>query len=523
MEGVSIEIKTFVENFLQSVKTPSLCKFVEQNPSFIAKNSSIEDNLINKWSDIVSVAAKKLDIKMSKPRRTPPWNEVLQVMNQQNNGTPASSSSATSETPESKATSNSMNVLLSLKDKNQIKTNLSNLLLKRESDLWVLPLEEEEEEDDDDEEQNEEKEKKEKKTALVVDKIVADFATQCNYHHPSQSLILDLGDINWESIFSEEELDRLDGFGDPMFPCLPDDILDILNTISSLETPLDAYNFARKLDHDPVTEPLKSWISIELPNAARHFFYNHTLDFDKMLEYDQLYKNWGFLKTVVQGSNITEKGSEGSSKANGDAKNRKRSIPAIKPATGRKMGHKIDTIYSTNGIEVGCIEVGKDDDQTKSIKDGLIKMPMIMHDMLTQLAETEEVLRKAKVLGYVISGTKAAMLVMDSPAGFISRIRRSKYLGLPTCSENFTKKIVPLFKLALTGLIIMENTRSIINNSTNDLESLRVSAGWRLPPTFIPSSLISRSKSSTTASSSAPPKSSSAESSSSSKKQKTTK
>ncbi|KAG2225687.1 hypothetical protein INT45_012159 [Circinella minor] len=482
-----------VENFLQSVKTSSLCKFVEQNPSFIAKNSSIEDNLINKWSDIVSVAAKKLDIKLSKPRRTPPWNEVLQVMNQQNNGTPASSSSTTSETPESKATSNSMNVLLSLKDKNQIKTNLSNLLLKRE----------------------------------IVDKIVADFATQCNYHHPSQSLILDLGDINWESIFSEEELDRLDGFGDPMFPCLPDDILDILNTISSLETPLDAYNFARELDHDPVTEPLKSWISIELPNAACHFFHNHTLDFDKMLEYDQLYKNWGFLKTVIQGSNITEKGSEGSSKANGDAKNRKRSIPAIKPATTRKMGHNIDTIYSTNGIEVGCIEVGKDDDQTKSIKDGLIKMPIIMHDMLTQLAETEEVLRKAKVLGYVISscsqGTKAAMLVMDSPAGFISRIRRSKYLGLPTCSENFTKKIVPLFKLALTGLIIMENTRSIINNSTNDLESLRVSAGWRLPPTFIPSSLISTSKSSTTASSSAPPKSSSAESSSSSKKQKTTK
>ena len=84
--------------------------------------------------------------------------------------------------------------------------------------------------------------------------------------------------------------------------------------------------------------------------------------------------------------------------------NKKRTISAIEPACNRRMGRKIDVIYSAARKGIGCIEIGKDDNQSKEMKDGMLKMPLIMHDMLIDLSETEELLRHAQVLGYVING-----------------------------------------------------------------------------------------------------------------------
>ena len=70
------------------------------------------------------------------------------------------------------------------------------------------------------------------------------------------------------------------------------------------------------------------------------------------------------------------------------------------------MGHKFDTIFHANRKELGLIEVGKKIDQTKEMKDGLVKMLIVMHDMLINLATTKEFLRKVKVVGRVINGKR---------------------------------------------------------------------------------------------------------------------
>ncbi|KAI9488924.1 hypothetical protein BDB00DRAFT_771644, partial [Zychaea mexicana] len=93
-----------------------------------------------------------------------------------------------------------------------------------------------------------------------------------------------------------------------------------------------------------------------------------------------------------------------SSKANADALNKKRSISAIEPATNRRVGRKIDVIYSANRKEVGCVEIGKNEDQTKEMKDSLTKMPLIMHDMLSQVAYSQKSLHQVQMLGFVING-----------------------------------------------------------------------------------------------------------------------
>lgn len=90
--------------------------------------------------------------------------------------------------------------------------------------------------------------------------------------------------------------------------------------------------------------------------------------------------------------------------SNANAINSKRSISAIEPAVQRKMGHKIHTIYYVNRKEVGIVEVGKKLDQTKEMKDGMIKMSILMHDMLINFAVDKTILRKVKFLRYVING-----------------------------------------------------------------------------------------------------------------------
>ncbi|KAI9496430.1 hypothetical protein BDB00DRAFT_758438, partial [Zychaea mexicana] len=95
---------------------------------------------------------------------------------------------------------------------------------------------------------------------------------------------------------------------------------------------------------------------------------------------------------------------EASSKANADATNNKRCISAVMPASNHRMGRKMDVIYCAGCNEMGCLEIRQKDDQTKEIKDVFVKMPVVMQDMLLQLACTEELLQKIHIVGFVIVG-----------------------------------------------------------------------------------------------------------------------
>ena len=51
------------------------------------------------------------------------------------------------------------------------------------------------------------------------------------------------------------------------------------------------------------------------------------------------------------------------------------------------MGRKVDEVYIGGDIELGCMEIGGSSaDQTKELKDGQMKMPYVMKDMLLDIA-----------------------------------------------------------------------------------------------------------------------------------------
>ncbi|KAI9488962.1 hypothetical protein BDB00DRAFT_876926 [Zychaea mexicana] len=80
---------------------------------------------------------------------------------------------------------------------------------------------------------------------------------------------------------------------------------------------MEAYTFARSLDHDPISEPSKAWVCFVLIKSSRHHFYND-FNLKSMLESDQQYEIWSFLKSMVNGNKIKAVGKQGSRTANGD-------------------------------------------------------------------------------------------------------------------------------------------------------------------------------------------------------------
>ncbi|KAG1442653.1 hypothetical protein G6F56_010976 [Rhizopus delemar] len=96
---------------------------------------------------------------------------------------------------------------------------------------------------------------------------------------------------------------------------------------------------------------------------------------------------------------------EKSSVANSLAKNNKRKLSAVEQLSNVKMGHKMDTIYVSGNVELGCLEIGGVPCQTKAWHDSRMKMPFVMKDMLMNIVKKAPVkINEVHVVGYIING-----------------------------------------------------------------------------------------------------------------------
>ena len=67
---------------------------------------------------------------------------------------------------------------------------------------------------------------------------------------------------------------------------------------------MDVYSYGHKLGHDPVTQPLLSWLSITLMNTARHFIKDNSGEISGLHEGDNMYNLWSFINTIFQESGV---------------------------------------------------------------------------------------------------------------------------------------------------------------------------------------------------------------------------
>ncbi|KAI9494784.1 hypothetical protein BDB00DRAFT_927974 [Zychaea mexicana] len=397
---------------------------------------------------------------------------------------PSSSSALASPTPAPSSSSlpSSSNSLPSLKteispgDKANLQHGFAAFKRKHQNDFWILNATRERARD-----QNIE--------PLSVEEKVMDFALSCEFYHPSQSLIVDLGDSNWLRVFTEEELDELREAGDDMDFSAPKELEQNFQEILKLKDSTELFNYARSIPIvDPSKETLKVWLSIELQNIAQLFLETGSFDVSTMMETDQLHLVFGFLSSVVRRSDIVVKGTEGSSEANADALNNDRQLSSVKPIAKRKMGRRGDLIFESGKLELGCTEIGAAKDQTKEMRDSLLKLPIVLRDMLLLATFSPSLLHKCHVVGYSISGGSVSLMDVDIPKGFVTRVRRTEQLDFPENNKTLMTRILPLLNLACVGKKIMEKTLDITSSTMRPLSlSSPGKNHWCLPPNFVPS------------------------------------
>ncbi|KAI7846957.1 hypothetical protein BDC45DRAFT_527811 [Circinella umbellata] len=158
------------------------------------------------------------------------------------------------------------------------------------------------------------------------------FAPHEYTYSPSYSMILDVDEENWKTVFTKEELMEIQNEGSSLIRQTPDELLDI-------------YTYAYSLPHDPTKDHLLTWWSLTLLNAANQFLCENT-GTERVGEADTMYNNWSFLSTIFRGSNIQVHGKELGSQANAFAQNAKRKISAIDEVEKAKRGTRFSLLVS---------------------------------------------------------------------------------------------------------------------------------------------------------------------------------
>ncbi|KAI8143456.1 hypothetical protein BJV82DRAFT_94164 [Fennellomyces sp. T-0311] len=372
---------------------------------------SLSDRIVSSCSDLASLEAqgpvwlqKITDVALANHvnlvRDTPSWKSIKTKIQEQDvpdsPSQPSDPYAASSAffSPRSRLSSSELKIRIDEKEKDAIRETIKGF---DKSKFWILeasiqeaalnglPAE----------------------SVLSVDEKVHKLALDSIFKHPSQSFIIDIDDPNWDDMFTTAELDEIIDFGPPVLPPVLQEVADIIAEFEQLPNALEAYNFARQLNHNPMEEPLKAWFCMTIMQTAYLFLKKDQHNIADFPETDKQYLIWGFLSSIFQGTDIWALGKEKSSVASAASANNKRKLSTTDEICRKAIGRKVDEVYICGNIELGCMEIGgSSTDQTKEIKDGRMKMPHVLKDMLLDIVtKSPTLVHKVNVTGYLISGT----------------------------------------------------------------------------------------------------------------------
>ncbi|CAG8476978.1 14049_t:CDS:10 [Ambispora leptoticha] len=98
-------------------------------------------------------------------------------------------------------------------------------------------------------------------------------------------------------------------------------------------------------------------------------------------------------------------------------------------------------------------------------------------DLCIHMGSKEKKVRKLETIGFIHAGLSVLLLRLDSPAGYVSRISRSKMLTIPSNISEFCKGVLPAIKLAWKAKKIVSNVIEMMNENDeeNPLQALQQS------------------------------------------------
>ncbi|CAB4400787.1 unnamed protein product [Rhizophagus irregularis] len=303
-----------------------------------------------------------------------------------------------------------------------------------------------------------------KKWVLTSGKVVEDelykFGMRCNYEHLCHSFIIDPEDRTFveENIFSPTELKEIYTYNQKSLPNLPQYLLEYLgsyqlSTISDLRARVfrsepwqSAYNRQKDFDRD--------WIRNTVDNLIREYETDSLKKRDH-LEGWLLSHIWLFIDKAFENIEGVEAiRGESCSIASSYRKNRDRNVSSVSSMSRKIMGRRGDLIIRCMYREYGCGEAGK-----------------------LYTGYNEKKVRKLETIGFIHAGLSVLLLRLDSPAGYVSRISRSRMLTIPSNISEFGKGVLPAIVLAWKAKKIVSNVIKIMNENheENPLQALQQS------------------------------------------------
>ncbi|CAG8828888.1 4250_t:CDS:10 [Gigaspora margarita] len=303
-------------------------------------------------------------------------------------------------------------------------------------------------------------------TGTIVENALYNFGLRCKHEHLSHSFVLDPNDGTYlnENVFTESELHEIRHFQTKQMPLMPPKLLKYLNSFN-LQTASEIrkqvfnpeqmdqdFNKSRDFDRD--------WI--------RNTEYESNSLSSNHLELWFLIHVWSFIDKSFNDIEEVEVVSLSSS----TRKNCKRTVSAVEDMERKKVGRKGDMIIRKSANEFGCAEAGQrfeGPNGTKLLQERGLKMPKMLKDMFNQLClsfdQDECKTRKLETIGFLHAGLMATFLRLDSPAGYVCRISRTKSLYIASNVKEFGK-----IWHGRPGQKIVENMTRLIEQPDSDEE-----------------------------------------------------
>nr|CAG8653771.1 11414_t:CDS:2 [Entrophospora candida] len=310
-----------------------------------------------------------------------------------------------------------------------------------------------------------------------VEEELFNLGKKLNFENAIHSFILDIDDDLIINHFTNEELKELESVNIPDIPDIPEEIITCLE------------KFLNKTNSDEIRSTLKEigfetrnhdidYICLAIHACVREIesgklkIENLEAWYDCHLWEVIIDQAFGNVKTlnIVRG--------ESTSISTAVRKNFDRQL-----GSRRKMGYRTDWILRSIGKgeknEFAAGEAGKfwsDKKGTKYIKENSLKLPKNLKDMLTNLMEKvnfdENKCRKLQTIGIIHSGLVMAVMYMENPKGYISRIRRGELFEIPDEEENFPS-LLNIIAAVLNFKSAVLETLKVIKPETPTTKSLK--------------------------------------------------
>ncbi|KAK4512001.1 uncharacterized protein ATC70_004000 [Mucor velutinosus] len=294
------------------------------------------------------------------------------------------------------------------------------------------------------------------KSGRYVEDVMKDFVQSLDFEHPSMYCVLDMKDVNWHPLFTEEEKAEIELITEVKieYPPLPIKMVQFLKNLPKSTNINDIYNYLEAHPLDINSEASLVYLKFCL-QAAILLIKDSYFQKKNKKERDICSNIWHIINRAFNNS-ILDCDIEQASNASKESNYRKRKLAASNCMESQRHPLIPDMTISHGEQEYAIIEASRSNNDTKKIQDGGKKCSELMVHIFDQLLATFPTQQRTiKVYGCLLSYLNCTPLELSNPKGYVRVFKQGDFLKHPESSLHFRARMPELlahiwqFRLAI--------------------------------------------------------------------------